>query len=242
VAKSKETKGAKTEMVKSKVVKTKAAKTKVAKNKGTSNFQTVRGLTIYPKTHKKVLKLQKESGAPEIHGDKVWFSSYFIMDWLDANPPAPRSRILEIGCGWGLLGMYCAKTFKAKVTGTDADKNVFPLLELHADKNDIKIKTKVSRYEDLKPELLAKQDLILGGDICFWDELVDPLHQLIKNALAAGVPRIVIADPGRPPFMKLAQRCRRLYKGSIRSVSISSPRAHTGYLLIINNPALKQNE
>jgi len=204
--------------------------------------QSVRDLNIYPPTHPKVKKLQAKAGYPEIHGDKVWFSSYFIMDWLDANPPGPKSRILEIGCGWGLLGMYCARNFKAKVTCTDADPNVFPLLELHAEANDVKLKSKVSRYEDLKPGLLAKQDLILGGDICFWDELVDPLHQLIRNALEAGVPRIVIADPGRPPFLRLARRCRRLYKGSIRSVSITSPSRHDGYLLVINNPAGKQDE
>lgn len=206
------------------------------------SIRTVRGLAIYPKTHKKIAKLQKNGAYPEIHGDKVWFSSYFIMDWLDANPPAKRARILEIGCGWGLLGMYCAKNFKAKVTCTDADPNVFPLLDLHAEKNEVKIKSKLSRYEDLKPRLLAKQDLILGADICFWDELVDPLHQLISNALEAGVARIVIADPGRPPFLRLARRCRRLYKGSIRSVSISSPSRHEGKLLIINNPSGKQDE
>ncbi len=221
------------------------AKTKTstkAKTAPKSSVQNVRDLTIFPPQHPKVKKLQAKAGYPEIHGDKVWFSSYFIMDWLDANVPKPRSSILEIGCGWGLLGMYCARNFKAKVLATDADANVFPLLQLHAEANDIKIKTKVSRYEDLKPELLAKQDLVLGADICFWDELVEPLHQLIKNALDAGVPRIVIADPGRPPFLRLARRCRRLYKGSLRSVAIEKPRKHDGYLLIISNPNAKQDE
>jgi predicted nicotinamide N-methyase len=221
------------------MAKTKAVTKKAATK---SAVQTVRDLTIYPKTHPKVKKLQAKAGYPEIHGDKVWFSSYFIMDWLDANVPAPRSKILEIGCGWGLLGMYCAKNFKSKVLATDADANVFPLLQLHAEANDIKIKTKVSRYEDLKPALLAKQDLVLGADICFWDELVEPLHQLIKNALDAGVKQIVIADPGRSPFLRLARRCRKLYKGSLRSVAIEKPGKHDGYLLIINNPNAKQHE
>lgn len=209
----------------------------MAKNK--VKLQTVRGLSIYPKSHPKIKKLQQKAGFPEIHGDKVWFSSYFIMDWLDAHPPAPKSRILEVGCGWGVLGMYCAKNYDAKVTGTDADKNVFPFLKLHAEKNDIKIKTKVARYEKLKQDYLAKFDVLVGGDICFWDELVDPLLELIDNAVKAGVPRIIIADPGRPPFLKLARKCRKLYKGSIRSVSISKPRAHTGNLLVINTPGRK---
>jgi predicted nicotinamide N-methyase len=226
------------------MAKTSAVKSKAVKSKpgNKSAVQSVRDLVIYPKNHPKVKKLQAKAGYPEIHGDKVWYSSYFIMDWLDANVPAPRSSILEIGCGWGLLGMYCAKNFRSKVLATDADANVFPLLQLHAEANDIKIKTKVSRYEDLKPALLAQQDLVLGADICFWDELVEPLHQLIKNALDAGVPKIVIADPGRSPFLRLARRCRKLYKASLRAVAIEKPRKHDGYLLIISNPTLKQDD
>jgi len=202
----------------------------------TSSIQTVRGLEIYPPKHPDVQRLLGKVDSPEIHGDKVWFSSYFIMDFLDANPPAPKTRIMEIGCGWGVLSMYCTKFYGAKTLGIDADKNVFPFLELHAKRNEVKVKTKACRYENLKSELLAKQDIILGGDICFWEELVEPLHTLISNALTAGVKQIIIADPGRPPFLRLARKCKRLYKGKLKEVSISKPRSHTGYLLIINNP------
>ena len=207
--------------------------------KAAPEIQTVRGVKIYPPKHKRVQKLLTGDSEPEIHGDKVWFSSYFIMDHLEANPPAPKTRILEIGCGWGALGIYCVKKFLAKVTAVDADKHVFPLLDLHAQLNNVNISKKVSKYEDLKPDFLAKQQIILGGDICFWDELVDPLHTLIQNALDAGVETIIIADPGRPPFMRLARRCRRLYKGKVkvRSVKVTKPRKHDGYLLIIDNTA-----
>ncbi len=194
--------------------------------------EEVRGLTIYPPKHPKVKKLQEET---EIHGDKVWFSSYFIMDWLDAHPLAPRTKVLEIGSGWGLLGMYCAKNFKAKVLATDADSNVFPLLELHSKVNDINLKTKTIRYEEIKQSTLSKHELVLGADICFWDELVDPLHELIKNALSAGVKQIIIADPGRSPFLRLARRCRKLYKASLRQAKVKTPKKHEGYLLIIDN-------
>lgn len=204
-----------------------------------TSTQTVRGLTIYPPRHPTIKKILAKQDGPEIHGDKVWFSSYFIMDYLDNKPPAKGSRVMEIGCGWGLLGIYCAVNFDSKVTAIDADKHVFPFLELHAKKNKASIKTKQCRYEDLKPKLLAKQDLIVGGDICFWDELVEPLHNLIRNALDNGVPRIIIADPGRPPFLKLARKCRKLYKAKVKSVAITKPRRNEGYLLIIHNPDLQ---
>jgi predicted nicotinamide N-methyase len=200
------------------------------------DFENIRGVKIYPPKHKRVQKLLSDANAPEIHGDKVWFSTYFIMDHLEENPPEPKTRILDIGCGWGALSIYCVKKFQAKVTGVDADKYVFPLLELHAKLNNVNVSSKVSKYEDLKPAFLEKQELIVGGDICFWDELVEPLHTLIKNALDAGVEKIVIADPGRPPFLRLARRCRRLYKGKLKSVKVTKPKKHEGYLLIIENP------
>lgn len=199
------------------------------------NINVVRGLQLFSKKHPKLQKLlSKRADLPEIHGDKVWFSSYFIMDYLDKHPPTDKARVMEVGCGWGPLGIYCAKNFNSKVTAVDADKYVFPFLDLHAKQNGVKITHKVSRYEDLKPSLLAKQEIVAGGDICFWDELVEPLHKLIKNSLDAGVKRIIIGDPGRPPFMKLARQCRKLYGAKLKSVKISKPRANDGYLLIID--------
>lgn len=204
--------------------------------KRSSNINVVRGLELFTKNHPKLKKLlAKKADLPEIHGDKVWFSSYFIMDYLDKHPPTDKARVMEIGCGWGPLGIYCAKNFNSKVTAVDADKFVFPFLDLHAEQNGVKITHKVARYENLKPELLAKQELVAGGDICFWDELVEPLHTLIKNALDAGVKRIIIGDPGRPPFMTLARRCKKLHGAKLKTAKTTTPRAYDGYLLIIEN-------
>jgi predicted nicotinamide N-methyase len=189
------------------------------------------GLKVLNKNHKAIRKLRDQANIPEIHGDKIWYSSYFIMDYLLKNPIAQKSKVIEIGCGWGILGIFCAKEFNSKVIGVDADSNVIPFLQVHAKKNEVKIKTKVCRYENLKPKLLAGQDLIVGGDICFWDELVEPLLKLIKLAMRQQVGKIIIADPGRSPFMKLAKRCQKKYKAELIPVST---RTKDGYLLVIN--------
>lgn len=199
------------------------------------HIKKIRDLKILTKKHPDILALMNNEDAPEIHGDKVWASSYFIMDFLDDNPPAEKSSILEIGCGWGALSLYCAKTFKAKVLATDADKHVFPFLKLHAAVNDVKIKTKVSKFEKLSDAVLAKQDMIVGGDICFWDELVDPLYDTIERGLANGVRTIIIADPGRPPFFDLAQRCKDDFRAFLISYSVADPADYHGYLLVVSN-------
>jgi predicted nicotinamide N-methyase len=197
------------------------------------HIKEVRGLKIYKKKHQAIKKLLKDTSTPEIHGDKVWFSSYLIHDYLLENPPKKKANIMEIGCGWGILAIHCNKEFKANVTAVDADKNVFPYLDMHAKLNKAKVTNKVSRYENLKANLLAEQDMILGGDICFWNELIDPLLKLIKKALKNGVDTIIIADPGRSPFLKLAKQCKKLYDAELIEVELEDPIEEDGYLLII---------
>ena len=48
---------------------------------------------------------------------------------------------MEIGCGWGLLGIYCAKKYDSRVISVDLDAEVFPYLELHTRVNDVEIST-----------------------------------------------------------------------------------------------------
>jgi predicted nicotinamide N-methyase len=198
-----------------------------------NHIKEVRGLKIYKKKHKTIKKLLKDSSTPEIHGDKVWFSSYLILDYLQKNPPKKAARIMEIGCGWGILAIHCNKEFKAEVIAVDADKNVFPYLEKHAELNKATVTAKVSRYENLKGSLLAEQDMILGGDICFWNELIEPLYKLIRKALKNGVGTIIIADPGRSPFLKLAKQCKKKFNAELLEVDLEDPIEEDGYLLII---------
>ncbi|WP_317929147.1 class I SAM-dependent methyltransferase [Halioxenophilus sp. WMMB6] len=200
-----------------------------------SEIKKVHGLYVFKKNSPTLAKLRDALPEPSIHGYKVWSSSFLIMDYLQYEPIEKGSRVLDIGCGWGMLGIYAAKTFKAKVTGVDADEWVFPYLRVHAAMNDVSVATKTCRYEDIKPALLAKQDFMAGGDICFWDDLVDPLFNLIERAVAAGVGYIIIADPGRSPFMRLARRCKKAFKAQLVPWQIKTPRSDSGYLLIIHS-------
>ncbi|MCP4039023.1 MAG: methyltransferase, partial [bacterium] len=95
----------------------------------TRDSRTAFGLKILNSNHPGIRRLKREGHWPEIHGHKFWNSSFLIMNELKREPLPRGSRVMEIGCGWGLLGIYCAKQFGARVTGVDADKNVFPFLE-----------------------------------------------------------------------------------------------------------------
>jgi predicted nicotinamide N-methyase len=177
--------------------------------------------------------LKRNGAVPEIHGHKFWNSSFLIMNHLKKNPIPRKSRVMEIGCGWGLLGIYCAKQFDARVTGTDADRNVFPFLDLHAEINGVKVATEQARFERLTVERLKQVDVLLGADVCFWDELTPVLFNLIKRSLRAGVKQIIIGDPSRSPFTALARRCGAMSDSTVIARSITRPVRASGELLIV---------
>jgi predicted nicotinamide N-methyase len=165
------------------------------------------GLTMLHPSHPEVRRLQQDAARPTLHGQKVWPTSFVLLDYLHQRGVAPRARVLDLGCGWGLVGIACAKTFQAQVTGLDADAAVFPYLQLHAQRNGVHLETRHGTFADLTLHELAAFELMVGADICFWEELVDPLYHLVRQGVAAGVAEILVADPGRPPFDELCVRC-----------------------------------
>lgn len=162
------------------------------------------GLTVLQNGHPDIRKLRKATGTASLHGNKLWNSTYLLMDYLSEFPPEKNARILEIGCGWGLAGIYCAKEFGATVTALDADGSVFPYLEHHAKLNGVEVSTWERRYEQVRKQDLANFDLVIGADVCFWDSMVKPLYNLTKRAHDSNV-RVVLTDPGRPPFRELGE-------------------------------------
>ena len=176
-----------------------------------ANRRTAYGIKILKSNHKEIRRLRREGHIAELHGNKFWNSSFLIMDYLKKNPVKKGTRVLEIGCGWGLLGIYCAKRFGARVTGIDADENVLAYMNLHADLNQVRVEAMKSSFQQLTVEKLNAYDLILGADICYWDEMTSILYNLIARSKKAGVKQVMIADPCRPPFSELATRCKKKY-------------------------------
>ena len=193
------------------------------------------GLKILNAKHHAVRKLKAQGHQAEIHGNKFWNSSFLIMDHLKRHPPKQGLRVLDIGCGWGLLGLYCAKQFNARVTGIDADKNVGPYLQLHATTNRLAMSFETRSFDQLTKAYLANFDLIVGADICFWDELAHTVFKLIKRAHTAGVGQIIIADPCRTPFEVLVDKSERAFDQVERiDARLKRPVKATGDLLIVS--------
>lgn len=199
------------------------------------DHRVTRGITILNSRHKDIRRIRRNH-APAIHGTKCWSCSYLLMDYFEKHGlPKKRCRVLEIGCGWGITGIYCAKRHGAKVTGMDADDAVFPYLDLHAEVNGVRMDRFKARFEQLTLSELSGYDLIVGGDICFWDKLISPLWKLTQKAMDAGVKQVLIADLGRSPFESLVKRAGKKYQTERIQKRINKPVPAHGYILKISN-------
>jgi predicted nicotinamide N-methyase len=194
------------------------------------------GIKALRASHPAVRKLKRQQTGHSAHGNKVWRSSFVLMDYLTTYPPAPSAKVMDIGCGWGLTGIFLAKHYQAQVTGIDIDSSVAPFLHLQAQLNDCHMEFQARGFESLSTLELAAFSTIIGTDICFWDELTEPLYQLIGLAIGAGVERIIIADPGRPPFWALVDVCVENFSAEVVTRRISHPWKTEKFILIIDQP------
>lgn len=165
------------------------------------------GLTIYSPEAESIKALQKQHPT-SLHGDRLWDASFLLMSYLEENPLPIGSKILDLGCGWGLLSLYLMQKGHYHIIALDADSHVFPYLQAHAQLNQLTMpNTLVADFSTLQEEDLAAYDVILAADVCFWDTMAAMQESLIDKAVAAGVKTILYSDPMRPPFHHLVDYC-----------------------------------
>jgi predicted nicotinamide N-methyase len=186
-------------------------------------------------SHPEIRRTRRRGAAPEIHGNKLWKSSLLLIDYLNREREPRPATVIDVGCGWGIAGIWCAREYGADVTSVDADANVFPYLDVTARLNGVSTRHRVARFENLTTRELAAYDTLIAADICFWDELVAPVTNLVNRAISAGVQRIVIADPERPTFHTMAERCLDRHGGELLTWRTRGARAASGALLVIDN-------
>jgi len=193
------------------------------------------GIRVLLSHHPAIRRLKRES-VPSMHGNRVWSSSWLLMDFLTRTGLPRGVRVLEAGCGWGLAGVYCARRHQARVTGVDRDGDVFPFLRVHAEINRVEIAELRRDFTRITTDVLRGFDLLIAADVCFWDELVGPIRNLILRALRAGVRSVLIADPGRSPFDALGEIMVRTKGGEVLEWTTRHPRRIRGRILRVGRP------
>ena len=194
-----------------------------------------RGMIMPTAAHSAIRRVRRQGKHPSIHGNKLWKSSCLLLDYLHKNPPANTARVLDVGCGWGIAGIWCASQLGSEVTSLDADPDVFPYLDAVAALNGVTTHHQVKRFEQITSHELAGYDLLLAADVCFWDELVRPVTNLVNRAVKAGVKTIVIADPERSTFLDMAQTCVEKHCADLLPWRCRGSVEARGALMVIEN-------
>lgn len=195
------------------------------------------GLTFLEAGHPDAKAIRREIGQANLHGTRVWDSSFVLMDYLLLDPIPEGRVVFDIGCGWGPTSLFLMKTFASKVMSIDADASVEPYLKLHGEINGLHPTFWQRKLNQLSQEDLSMADTVVGGDICFWDSLRDDWWKLLKRAKRAGVRQVLIADPGRQPFYDLSEWGRQRYDAELWEHDITAPIKACKYVLEINlNP------
>ncbi len=190
------------------------------------------GLRALLAAHPEVRRL-KRAASPSIHGNKSWPSSWLLIDYLSRRPLPARCRVIELGAGWGLAGIYCARRYGARVTAVDKDPDVFQFLRLHARLNGVQVGELQAGFASIGRPHLERTDVLIGSDICFWPSMVEPLRRVVSRALSCGTRLVLIADPGRAPFERLARWFTRDGRGQVIDWTAKRPRSRWGRVLRI---------
>ncbi|MDE0763002.1 MAG: class I SAM-dependent methyltransferase [Cellvibrionales bacterium] len=193
------------------------------------------GITLLRAADPRVRRIRRSLPKASAHGNKIWRSSLAIMDYFIDNPLPASSRVLDIGCGWGAVAVHLAKHFDADVTALDIDPRVELLVKLHSDINNCRVNFSARDLATLDSREINSYHTIVGADICFWDAIVEPLFNLISRSNGPKPPAVLIADPGRPPFWELAERCVEAFDAEVISRNSYIPRRAQTFFLRIEN-------
>ena len=190
------------------------------------------GVTLLHGNHKKIIPLKK-SYKPTEHGHKVWPMSWLLVDYLEKTRLVSDKRVMDLGCGWGLSGIYCAKEQGAEVTCVDIDAAVEPYVNVMAKANKVTVEYRQLGFDDIQRSILHNVDVIIASDICFCDSLIDPLRRLIQRAKKSGVQQVLISDPGRWPFEDLCELFARKKGVELIEWQAEEPSSVNGMILSI---------
>lgn len=113
--------------------------------------------------------------------DKIDKGTLALADNMEIKK---KSKILDIGCGIGILGIVAAKLFDADVVMTDINKRAFMLTGKNAALNNVNAEIHQGNlYEKIKDNdfdiVLSNPPQTAGKDICF--KLIEQSKNYLKK-------------------------------------------------------------
>lgn len=150
-------------------------------------------------------------------GAASWGSGFALCEWLNqnSNTVSDVDELLELGCGVGVTATWLAKKFGLKVLATDHDTNVRELVTMNAKDNDV---DQLVQFQTLDwrnpPQGLKLYQAIVGSDIIYDKDSIDPLTALIKQKLRPNG-LFITCNPMRYQFEEAIQNLSKIFRNHV---------------------------
>lgn len=123
------------------------------------------------------IKLSLKTNSGLFSKDHVDDNSYFLASNI---PDGPYHNILDLGCGYGFIGLYLAKKFNTFITFIDITKRACEYTKINAQLN------KLTNYEIINNDGLSNIETMF--DLIVFNPPIhagkEKMYQLIEEALA----------------------------------------------------------
>lgn len=148
------------------------------------------------------------TGAPAPYGAVLWDSAVALAQRLARQPWSGR-RVLELGCGCGLVGLVCARQ-GAQVLCTDVDPHTLRAVSMAAAELGVLIETALFDFTDDGPLPLVHGEVatdVVLADVLYEDHLARAAARAAVRALDVGA-RVYVGDPERAGRATLVRALR----------------------------------
>jgi predicted nicotinamide N-methyase len=141
-----------------------------------------------------------------LHRLGLLHSPYWAYQWaggtalaryiLDTPEIVAGRRVLDLGCGGGLVAITAAKAGAREVSAVDIDPAAIAATRLAAQSNGVEIAAACADGLLGEP---PRVDLILAGDFFYESRLAARATAFLTRCCAAGID-VLVGDPGRAPL------------------------------------------
>ncbi len=151
---------------------------------------------------------------------RVWEAAMILADVAATLPAAPGHRLLELGAGLGAPGLIAAAR-GLNVTLSDFDELILDFQRVSAAASGLGT-VSFSFIDWTKPPALAPFDTIIGAEIIFREDLLDPLLHVIDTLLAPGGTVYLAHDQGRKSLALFLDKAQKSYTIMGKKVELDS--------------------
>jgi len=137
------------------------------------------------------------AGRPVPFWARPWPSGLALAAALDADPPRPGARVLELGCGLGAPSIVAARA-GANVLATDGSTDAVAYAAHSLALNGTEAEVAAADWAEQGDALVERGpfDLVIAADVLYTRGNTETALRMLPQ-LVAGWGRVVIADPGR---------------------------------------------